>query len=146
MANLTSLIIAFSVTAILLHELKPLALRIGLVDHPNARKQHKGKIPLIGGIAMFCGFMLALLILDQPLSGLRDLAAGASILMIIGILDDFHDLPHKTRFLAQILVAVLIIAEGGVILNDLGAIGWGPGDQELGYLALIILFLAKGGE
>jgi len=133
MNNLMSLVIAFSITVILLHELKPLALRINLVDHPDDdRKHHEGKIPLIGGLAMFCGFMLALLFLDQSLSGLRSLIAGAAILMIVGVLDDFQDLPPGTRFLAQMLVALMIIVQDGAVLHNLGTIGWTSGDLELG--------------
>ena len=139
----TSFIIAFSITAILLFELKPLALRIGLVDEPdNERKHHKGKIPMIGGIAMFCGFMLALLTLDQPLTGLRTLIGSAAILIIVGVLDDFHDLSTKIRFIAQIFVGILMSTNGGVILNDLGAIGFSAAPIELGYLALPITILA----
>jgi UDP-GlcNAc:undecaprenyl-phosphate GlcNAc-1-phosphate transferase len=140
----TSFIIAFSITAILLFELKPLALRIGLVDQPNnERKHHKGKIPMIGGIAMFCGFMLALLTLDQPLTGLRTLIGGASILIIVGVLDDFHDLSAKIRFIAQIFVGLLMSINGEVILNDLGAIGLNTVPVELGYfLALPLTILA----
>lgn len=143
MNNGTSFIIAFSITAILLFELKPLALRIGLVDQPdNERKHHKGKIPMIGGIAMFCGFMLALLTLDQPLTGLRSLIGGAGILIIVGILDDFHDLSTKIRFIAQIFVGFMMSINGGVILNDLGAIGFSAATIELGYLALPVTILA----
>lgn len=143
MTNLTSLIIAFSITAILLHELKPLALRINLVDHPDDdRKHHEGKIPLIGGIAMFCGFMLALLFLEQSLSGLRSLIAGAAILMIVGILDDFHDLPPGTRIMAQMLVALMIIVEDGAVLYNLGTIGWTSGDLEIGIFGWPLTILA----
>ena len=137
-----SFIIAFLITAILLFELKPLALRIGLVDQPNERKHHQGKIPMIGGIAMFCGFMLALLTLNQPLTGLRSLIGGAAILIIVGVLDDFHDLSAKIRFLAQIFVGFLMSTNGGVILNDFGAIGFSAASIELGYLALPLTILA----
>ena len=138
-----SFIIAFLITAILLFELKPLALRIGIVDEPNnERKHHQGKIPMIGGIAMFCGFMLALLTLNQPLTGLRSLIGGAAILIIVGVLDDFHDLSAKIRFLAQIFVGILMSTNGGVILNDFGAIGFSAAPIELGYLALPLTILA----
>jgi len=141
MIHLISFFIAFLITTILLYQLRPLALRIGLTDQPGDRKHHKGEIPLIGGIAMFCGFMLALLIPDQVLSGLRTLIAGSTILMIIGVLDDFHDLSHRTRFLAQILVAFLII-EDGLILNDLGMIGCQESTIELGIFAWPLTILA----
>jgi len=133
--NFTSFAFTFFITTILLYQLRPIALRVGLVDHPDNRKHHQGQIPLIGGIAIFGGFMLALLILQQPLSGLGSLMIGGSILIIIGILDDFYNIPPKTRLLIQVFVALLMIVEGRVIVNDLGAMGLGSTSFELGYFA-----------
>ena len=133
MVNLISFIIAFFITVLILHKLRPLAKRIKLVDN-FAQKS----IPLIGGIAMFCGFMLALLTLVEPLSGLRTLLAGASILVIVGVLDDFHDLSVSIRFVAQITVALLIIIGGDIVIKDLGTIGlFGLFAEPLTILAIL---------
>jgi UDP-GlcNAc:undecaprenyl-phosphate GlcNAc-1-phosphate transferase len=118
MANLTSFIMAFFIVVLILHKLRPLARRIKLIDNT-----YQKSIPLIGGIAMFCGFMLALLTLDMPLSGLRFLVAGATILVIVGILDDFHALSISIRFITQIMVGLLITIGGGIVIKDLGIIG-----------------------
>ncbi len=118
MINLTSFIMAFFIVMLILHKLRPLARRIKLIDNT-----YQKSIPLIGGIAMFCGFMLALLTLDMPLSGLRFLVAGATILVIVGILDDFHELSISIRFITQIMVALLITVGGGIVIKDLGIIG-----------------------
>ena len=40
--------------------LPKLASRIGLVDKPDARKLHEGHVPLVGGLAMFSGFIVGL--------------------------------------------------------------------------------------
>jgi UDP-GlcNAc:undecaprenyl-phosphate GlcNAc-1-phosphate transferase len=69
MAYFKSYLHAFSITAILLFVLQPLAIKIGLVDQPNHRKQHKNQVPLIGGMAMFSGFLLTVLLIDLPLPG-----------------------------------------------------------------------------
>ena len=45
-------IVAFLVTTSMLFALRPLAIAVGLLDTPNARKQHKGDVPVIGGIAI----------------------------------------------------------------------------------------------
>jgi UDP-GlcNAc:undecaprenyl-phosphate GlcNAc-1-phosphate transferase len=142
MANLTNFIIAFLITAILLYELQPLAVRIRLVDCPNERKFHKGEIPLIGGISMFFGFILALFSLKQVI-GLEPLIASAAILMIVGILDDIHNLSVSIRFLAQVVAALFMVFGGDIILQNLGAIGLQGSHIELGYLtALIFTVLA----
>ncbi|MEJ2416114.1 MAG: MFS transporter [Exilibacterium sp.] len=45
-----------------------------------------GAVPLVGGLAMFVGFALALLTLDQPIGPLRALLAGAALLVITVLL------------------------------------------------------------
>jgi len=138
MAYFTSFLISFSITVNLLFILQPLAIRIGLVDSPNDRKHHQNPVPLIGGIAMFCGFLITALLIEQSLSGLRSLFAGAAILIIVGVLDDFRELSPKARFIAEIMAALLVSLGGGAILYDLGPIFMGTSDVELGMLALPI--------
>jgi len=126
--------LAFVVCCGLLHLLRPVALRIGLVDMPNDRKAHQGSVPLIGGVAMFCGFALAALTLDMGLTAYRGFFAAAAILVVVGVLDDMHELSSRARFGTQILAAALMAMWGGVVLHDLGALsgdnvislgGWG---------------------
>ncbi len=107
----------------LLHFLRPVAMRLNLVDEPNDRKTHEGCVPLVGGVAMFCGFTLAVLTLDIGLTAYRSFFAAAAILVVVGILDDMHELSSRARFGAQILAAALMAYWGGVVLHDLGAIG-----------------------
>ena len=128
---LLACVVAVSVTGALLWVLRHLALRIGLVDHPDERKQHAGDIALIGGIAMFCGLMLSALTLEGSLGGYRSFFAAAALLVIVGILDDFHELPAWSRFVAQIGAALIMTAGGGVVVTDLGPIV-GSGSVSLG--------------
>jgi UDP-GlcNAc:undecaprenyl-phosphate GlcNAc-1-phosphate transferase len=102
-----------------------MAMRIGLVDEPGGRKPHQGSVPLIGGVAMFCGFALAVSTLDMGLMAYRSFFAAGAILLVAGILDDMCDLSSRVRFSAQILAAVLMAYWGGVVLQDLGALGAG---------------------
>ncbi len=139
----SSFLVAFSVTINLLFVLQNLAKRIGLVDKPDHRKHHSNEIPLIGGIAMFCGFVLAVLLLEQPLSGLRSLFAGAFILMMVGILDDLRELTPRTRFVAEIMAALLVSLGGGVLLRNFGAIGFSVQEITLsGIVALPLTIFA----
>ena len=125
MKVLASYGLALFVCCGLLHFLRPVAVGIGLVDEPGARKSHRGSVPLIGGVAMFCGFALAALTLDMGLMAYRSFFAAAAILVAVGILDDMHELSSRARFSAQILAAVLMAYWGGVVLHDLGALGDG---------------------
>lgn len=135
--------LAFSATAILIVVLRPMALALGLVDVPNARKSHQGQIPLIGGMAIFIGATLAMLVqygwLAQAYTGSVQLTAlfvAAFILVLIGIWDDFADLPASARLLTQLAAALVMIFGGGVVLDDVGALLPGGGVLTLGLLAV----------
>lgn len=120
MINLFSLVVAFGVTILSILMLKPLALRVDLVDTPGGRKKHHGQIPLIGGLAMFIGLFFAMLTLQVSLSEYRSFIAATGLLMTTGLLDDFHELSPRARFFLQILAALLMTAWGGVIVDHLG--------------------------
>ena len=53
----TLIFIAVIATSLGISILRPFAISINLVDKPNNRKKHKGFVPLIGGLAMFFGFL-----------------------------------------------------------------------------------------
>jgi UDP-GlcNAc:undecaprenyl-phosphate GlcNAc-1-phosphate transferase len=139
-----SVTIAILVSAVLVWILRPLAMRIGLVDSPGERKHHAGHVPLVGGIAMFCGFMFAVLVVELSLDGYRAFFAGTALLVIVGILDDFHDLPPWAHFAAQIVAALIMTLWGGVVVRDLGPL-LGSGTVQLGMWAVpFTVFAAVG--
>ena len=127
-----SLALGFAVTMGLLIALRPLAHRVGLLDTPTARKVHAGRVPLIGGIAMFFGFAMAVLTLDVGLTELRPFFAACALLALVGVLDDLHELSSRARFAAQILAATMMVGWGGVVLLDLGALSPGGAVFSLG--------------
>ena len=145
MKILASYVLALLVCCGLLHLLRPMAMRIGLVDEPGGRKPHEGSVPLIGGVAMFCGFALAALTLDMGLMAYRSFFAAAAILVVVGILDDMRELSSRARFGAQILAAVLMAYWGGVVLDDLGGLA-GGGDPFLlsGWEVVFTVFCTVG--
>jgi len=116
------------VTIILVYILSPLARRIGLVDTPRAHKAHEGQVPLVGGLAMFCGFLLAVLVLPASLAAFRPLFAGLALLVIVGLLDDFRELGPNSRFVAQIGAGLIMVFWGGLSITTLGPL---IGDWEL---------------
>ncbi len=140
-----SLAAGFLVTVLLLKVLQPVARRIGLVDVPTQRKQHHGEVPLTGGLAIFIGLCFALLTLDMPLAQYRAFVACAMILVIVGVLDDLHELSHIARFIAQALAAILMASWGGVMLEDFGQLLSGLFVLELGMFALPVTVFATVG-
>nr|WP_240956442.1 undecaprenyl/decaprenyl-phosphate alpha-N-acetylglucosaminyl 1-phosphate transferase [Wenzhouxiangella sp. XN79A] len=110
------------------------AARLGLVDHPNHRKQHEAPTPLTGGLALALGAVAAFLVAFggqwQPF---WTLALGAAVLLVVGLLDDIRELSASLRFLVQIFVAAVMVYGGGLEVQSLGPVfGAGLGNIGLG--------------
>lgn len=135
MTAIGSDIIAILATLFCIWLLRPLAIRVGFVDRPGGRKQHQQEVPLIGGIAIFFGFCFALLTIPISLQTYRGLIAGASLLLIMGVVDDFRELGSKLRLLGQIGVALCLAAWGNLQVTSMGDLFF-LGNVQLGIFAL----------
>ncbi len=103
--------------------------RINLVDDPGRRKIHDAPVPLAGGLAVLTGLLLplaagaALLKFDLNVSAhvfplvhglerrgleLAAIASGAVAMVVLGVLDDKHELNPLPKFIGQFLIAVLV--------------------------------------
>ena len=124
---------AFVGTWVLLRALVPVALRIGLVDRPNELKIHGRATPLIGGLAIFAAFAIAIPLLSVGLTEFRPMLMACAILVIVGVLDDFVDLSPAIRFGAQIFAALIMCLWGDVQLIDMGLLKFDGSVTTLGY-------------
>ncbi len=119
-----------------------LAGKIDLVDRPNARKIHEGAIPLVGGIAIYAGFLVmnlhygyyvgspevsAIMIALGPLLliGVFD-----DLLLLIGVFDDLWDLPATLKLLVQIGAAIIVIS-AGIRFTFLPPTWWGIAGENI---------------
>jgi UDP-GlcNAc:undecaprenyl-phosphate GlcNAc-1-phosphate transferase len=93
-----------------------LALRYGLVDHPGPRKVHVSPIPLLGGVAIYLGFVLAILLTLHrvPQQQIAGILAGATLLAAIGFLDDGGLLHHQVKLFIGMPVAALFLLASGI--------------------------------
>ncbi|MGC2266170.1 MAG: MraY family glycosyltransferase, partial [Candidatus Acidiferrales bacterium] len=92
-----------------------LALRYGMVDKPGPRKVHVNPIPLLGGTAIYLGFVLASLLTRHGVSEQQivGILAGATLLAIVGFLDDGGLLHHQVKlFIGMPIAAIFLIASG----------------------------------
>jgi len=115
---------------------------IQLVDKPNARKIHKGAVPLVGGISI-CVSIIFFLYNNHTLFAHVDLYAFSIIVLVsIGVLDDKYDMSFKLRMLVQAGLALIMIHFAGSQIIDLGNI-FGFGEVILpNYLGQFITILA----
>jgi len=111
---------AFTLTAVLLLVLAPMAHQYGIVDRPDQRKQHNGEIPLIGGLAIFAA-MVTLLPLFRPLdSNLLWYLSASGLLVLFGVLDDRFNIGVGVRVVVEVLAALMMIFGAGLWVGDLG--------------------------
>lgn len=132
-----SICIGLLITYLCIYLLEPVASHIGLVDMPGGRKKHAQATPLIGGISIFIGFMFALLCLNISLGPYRGLFAGSAILILLGVLDDFHELSPRIRLIGQCVASLLLIRWGNASLNHLGNLFF-LGPVNLGVWSVIV--------
>ena len=109
-------LIALFVALIVTPAVIVLAAKTGAMDAPDARKVHKGPMPRIGGLAIYCGFMAAILAMlnfaeltQEVANGVIGLLLGGTLIVIIGLIDDYKNLPAKVKLLGQILAACVVV-------------------------------------
>jgi len=136
---ISTFIISLIVTVLTTPLVYKLALKIGAVDRPSERKVHTRLIPRLGGLAIYSGFIVALFsamimakIMGRGIEGrhLMAILAGGTIILILGVFDDFKGLKPLTKFIWQIIASIAVISFGISIgfvsnpLNGLFVIGW----------------------
>lgn len=111
-AFLIALIVALAATPAVI----VLADKTGAMDAPDARKVHKGPMPRIGGLAIYCGFMVSVLLMlnfgelaPEIANGVIGLLLGGTLIVIIGLIDDYKNLPAKVKLLGQIVAACVVV-------------------------------------
>ena len=113
LALLVALIVSFLTTPIV----KTFAYKVGAIDVPkDARRMHKVPIPRLGGLAIFIGFMVSILLFVEITAEMRSILLGAVIIVVLGVVDDIMALPALLKFVVQI-VAALIPALNGVTIQ-----------------------------
>lgn len=110
---------SFAVVLFALPKLALIAQRLGLLDQPNSRKMHTRPRPLVGGIGMVIAVAFTSMMLI-PVNGLRGYFLGLAILLFVGFLDDFREIGHRQKFVAQILATAMMIYFSKVVLGSFG--------------------------
>jgi UDP-GlcNAc:undecaprenyl-phosphate/decaprenyl-phosphate GlcNAc-1-phosphate transferase len=108
------LIVGFALSLGLTPVSRQIAMRLGVVDKPNHRKIHKDHKPLMGGLAIYIGLAMALVLFSPPrhLRELGGVLAGATFLALVGLVDDRYELGPRTKYAAQIFAALSVAASG----------------------------------
>jgi UDP-GlcNAc:undecaprenyl-phosphate GlcNAc-1-phosphate transferase len=91
-----------------------IAGRLGMVDRPDARRVHLSPVPLLGGTAIYIGFIVALLLFGEGwvLSQAISIFVGATIVSFLGIWDDRWGVRPVLKLLGQAIAATVVILSG----------------------------------
>jgi UDP-GlcNAc:undecaprenyl-phosphate GlcNAc-1-phosphate transferase len=144
--SIEAFIISGVVTALALRLLRRLALHVDHVDVAGGHKSHEGEIPLVGGLAMFIGFVSASLYgFSTDFMTHAPLYSGALILLVVGVLDDRCHLAVRVRLVAQVLAVLLMIFWGGKGVFDLGSMFYGELALSGWLMVLVTVFAGAGG-
>lgn len=112
MKNYLSFLIALAVTFSLMPFFKWLAFKLRIVDLPGERKIHKATTPLLGGLAVYTGAVVALLFNLRDFTAFVPIAVCSTIILLVGLLDDIRGLSARLRLASQIVVALIMIQCG----------------------------------
>ncbi len=108
------LVVGFATSLGLTPLSRAIALRLGVVDKPSQRKLHLDNKPMMGGLAIYVSFALALLLLSPPqyLVQFGALLSGSAFLALVGLVDDRFVLSARSKAAAEVIATLVLIASG----------------------------------
>lgn len=131
-------LVALAVAAVTTPLVAKLAVRVGAVDEPRDRGLAARATPLLGGLAILAGVLVAAAIWLPINDETRGILLGAALIAVVGGIDDVVDLPPQWKLLGQVVAAVIPVASGvkveNVTLPFLGAIEF----HEIGGVLTVI--------
>jgi UDP-GlcNAc:undecaprenyl-phosphate GlcNAc-1-phosphate transferase len=116
---LCALFFSFITTLYLVPVFCALARRTGFIDNPDGViKNHKVPVPYMGGLAVYGGFLMGLLLFVPTVSDqLFFLLVGATFLLLVGLWDDLLSLSPWQKYAGQ-LIAVLCFLRAGLYVKE----------------------------
>ena len=109
-----TLAVAAGISCALTPVIKVLARKVGAMDVPkDGRRMHHVPIPRLGGLAIFISFMVSVLIFCRDIPHqVHGVLLGATIIVVLGVLDDIMTLHALPKFGVQIVAAVVVTLYG----------------------------------
>ena len=112
MKSVLTFIISFLAAFLSLPLLRALAVRFKILDFPGKRKIHKVATPLLGGAALYIGLVAGLFFNTPNIFLFLPVIVGATLIFILGMMNDIMDLSARLRFLWQFLIALIVVYMG----------------------------------
>lgn len=135
-------LLAFLITLLVIPVIIVVAKVKKLYDEPDDnRKIHKRPIPSLGGLAMFAGFMLSLLLtvsFSKDAPEFQFYIAAFFLIFLIGIKDDIMVLSPQKKFIGQVLAAIILVFKANLVLTNMdGLLGFHEMNTVCSYLLTV---------
>lgn len=103
-----------------------IALLKNIVDNPDARKLQRVPVPVLGGVAVMLGILVALSVcrLFYDCSDLFTIMLAMLMMLYVGTIDDITELSPSIRFLLEILLTLMLIYTCGYSIDHFHGL-WG---------------------
>lgn len=109
-ANLIAFISAVIISFIMTPWARRLAIRVGALDFPKeTRKIHNRPMPYFGGLAIYVSIIACMFVYMPHNSTNYHIMAGATVIVLAGVVDDMYGMPAKLKLLVQIIAALIAI-------------------------------------
>ena len=134
----SAVLAAFLISILVTPLVKKIAYKIGAIDAPDKRKVHVKAMPRLGGLAIYLGFIIPMLIFYELDSQVIGLLVSGTLITIIGVIDDKIGLSPKVKLLGQVAASLVLIAFGiqvEFITNPMGI------RADLGILSIPVTIL-----
>ncbi len=105
--------LAFAISAVATPLVRRYAIAHGIMDRPaDPRKIHRKPVAYLGGLAIFAGFAITVLVSLHINRQLAALLLGCLILVVVGVIDDMRGLSPWTKLVFQFIAAAVALAGG----------------------------------
>ena len=115
---LFTIAIAFAVSFVVTPVARSVAMRFKVIARPGGRHVHSRPTPLWGGLAVYAGFIIAVLLAIVLHSGVSldkqmlAILTAASFIALIGLLDDKYEFSALWQIIAIVAAAGILVAAG----------------------------------
>jgi len=115
--------LAFLVSVVFTPILRQIAIYYEVVDRPDPRKMHREPVAYLGGVAVFLGWMVGVVVSQflfphgeqSGATAIRMpiwIVLAATLIVLLGLWDDLRSVRPRMKIYAQILAAVILLAAG----------------------------------
>ncbi len=144
-----NLILAFVTATVIVYTSIPTIVKVAqakhLTDEPGKRRSHLGSVPTLGGIAIYTGIVIPVILFTQFIKNpeFQYLMAASLILFFVGIKDDILVTAPLKKFIGQLLASLIIIIPGNFYFTSLhGFYGIYHIPYEVSIFLTLFVFLA----